>query len=121
MAQYEHLPIYKKALDLAIYIEEVVKGFARYHKYTLGSELRAQSRAMVGLVIKANSQQDKAPTHCELRDLTEQFKVTLRICKEVKAFRNFNSFTTALEEALSLSRQNEGWLRSMQKARTPSP
>ena len=49
MAHYEHLPIYKKSLDLAVYIETVVKGFARYHKYTLGSELRAQYGPWWGL------------------------------------------------------------------------
>ncbi len=39
MAIYEHLPIYKKAYDFALYCEKVVRNFSRYHKYTLGSEL----------------------------------------------------------------------------------
>ena len=54
MARYEHLPIYKKAMDLTIYFEKVVRNFSRYHKYTLGSELREKSREIVGLIIKAN-------------------------------------------------------------------
>ena len=37
MAQYEHLPIYKKAMDIADYLENLVRGFSRYHKYTLGA------------------------------------------------------------------------------------
>lgn len=40
MAQYEHLPIYKKAYDLALYFEKIVRNFSRYHKYTLGTEMR---------------------------------------------------------------------------------
>ncbi|MDP6673370.1 MAG: hypothetical protein QGH93_00765 [Gammaproteobacteria bacterium] len=36
MARYEHLPIYKQALDAAAHFEKVVAGFSRYHKYTLG-------------------------------------------------------------------------------------
>jgi hypothetical protein len=40
VARYEHLPIYKAALDAAVHFEKVVAGFSRYHKYTLGSELR---------------------------------------------------------------------------------
>ncbi len=47
MARYEHLPIYKQALDVAVHFERVVAGFSRYHKYTLGAELRSQSRAVV--------------------------------------------------------------------------
>ena len=34
MARYEHLPIYKAALDLTVHFEKVVAGFSRYHKYT---------------------------------------------------------------------------------------
>ena len=48
MAQYEHLPIYKKAMDLTIYFEKIVRNFSRYNKYTLGSELRTVSRDIVG-------------------------------------------------------------------------
>ena len=55
MARYEHLPIYKQAMDVAVHFEKVVAGFSRYHKYTLGTELRNQSRAVVGLVVKANA------------------------------------------------------------------
>ena len=53
MALYEHLPIYKKAMDLAIYMEKIVRNFSRYHKYTLGSELRQKSRQAVGAIIAA--------------------------------------------------------------------
>ena len=35
MARYEHLPIYKQAMDVAVHMEKVVAGFSRYHKYTL--------------------------------------------------------------------------------------
>lgn len=50
MARYEHLPIYKTAMDLAIHLEQVVRSFSRYHKYTLGSDLRQQSRELVTLI-----------------------------------------------------------------------
>ena len=38
MARYEHLPIYKQALDVAVHFEKVVAEFSRYHQYTLGTE-----------------------------------------------------------------------------------
>jgi len=40
LAQYEHLPIYKKAFDLQVFFERIVKNFGRYHKYTHGTALR---------------------------------------------------------------------------------
>jgi hypothetical protein len=35
MARYEHLPIYKKAMNLTVYFEKIVRNFSRYNKYTL--------------------------------------------------------------------------------------
>lgn len=61
MARYEPLPIYKKALDVAVHSEKVVAGFSRDHKYTPGSELRNQSRAVVSAIVRANSEADKLP------------------------------------------------------------
>jgi hypothetical protein len=48
-------------MDLTIYFEKIVRNFIRYHKYTLGSELREKRREIVGLIIKANSTVEKLP------------------------------------------------------------
>ena len=40
MAQSEHLPIDKATYDLCLYLDQVVRGFPRYHKYSLGADLR---------------------------------------------------------------------------------
>ena len=37
MDYYENLFIYKKSLELAVHIENVVRNFSRYHKYTIGN------------------------------------------------------------------------------------
>ena len=59
MAQAEHLPIYKVSYDLCLYIEQVVRGFSRYHKYTLGTDL------------------------LEVREEVEQLKAVLRLYQDV--------------------------------------
>ncbi len=115
MAQYEHLPIYKKAMDVAVYFEKIVKDFSRYNKYTLGSELRNLSRDIVKLVIKANSSREKLPVLSELRERLEEMKVLLRISKEAHAFKSFKSFQHAIEGIISVSRQNEGWIKSLSR------
>ena len=40
MAHYNHLPIYRTAMKLAVHLENTVRSFPRYVKYTLGSEMR---------------------------------------------------------------------------------
>lgn len=87
MAYYEHLPIYKKAMEVAVYFEKIVKNFSRYNKYTLGSELRMVSRDIVKLIIKANSARQKLPVLHELRERQEELKVLLRISKEAQPSR----------------------------------
>ncbi|MEN8132116.1 MAG: four helix bundle protein, partial [Pseudomonadota bacterium] len=115
MARYEHLPIYKQAMDVAVHFEKVVAGFSRYHKYTLGTELRNKSREVVGLVIKANVVRDKRLHLLALRVCLDELLITVRIAKEAKAFKSFKSFQYAIEQVVSVCRQNEGWLRSLKK------
>jgi len=91
MAQYEHLPIYKKAYDLTIYFENTVRNFSRYNKYTLGTELRELSREVMQLIRRANDATDKAPLLLQNRERLEDLKIAVRLCKDVKAFANFNS------------------------------
>ena len=113
MARYEHLSIHKKSMDVAVYFERVVADFSRYHKYTLGTELRNKSREVVAAVIKANSTRDKLPRLLELRERLEELTILVRLSKEVRAFKSFKSYQFAVEEVVSVSRQNEGWIRSV--------
>ena len=118
MAQYEQLPIYKKAMDLAVYVETIVRGFPRYHKYTIGSEMRALSHKILVLVVRANSEQDKRGLLTEVRESLEELKILTRISHELKVFSNFNSFECLVKMVVEISGQNEGWLRS-QNPRPP--
>jgi hypothetical protein len=112
MAQYEHLPIYKKAMDLAVYVETIVRGFPRYHKYTLGSELRALAHKVLVLVARANLETDKRASLTQVRETLEEMKILTRIAGELKVFANFNSFECLVKMLVEVSGQNEGWLRS---------
>ena len=40
------MTIYKVTLDVTVHFEKLVAGFSRYHKYTLGTELREASRGV---------------------------------------------------------------------------
>jgi hypothetical protein len=117
MVRYEHLPLYKTAMDLTMYIETVVRNFSRYHKYTLGTDLRQQSRDLVTVIIRANSQREKLPVLMELREWLEGLLVLVRICKEVRAVSRFEAYAQAAELAVALSRQNEGWIKGQARQR----
>jgi len=112
MAQSEHLPIYKRSYDLCLYFEQIVRNFSRYHKYSLGQELRDGARRVLLLGVRANSRRDKAPVLLQIREELEQLKVLLRLCHDAKGFPNFNSFEHAIGVVVDIAKQNEGWLKS---------
>lgn len=113
MARYEHLPIYKQAMDVAVHFEKVVAGFSRYHKYSLGTELRQKSREIVARIIRANGERDKAPALRALRGQLEELLILIRLAKEVQAFKSFAAYQFTVEQVASVCRQNEGWLKSV--------
>lgn len=113
MAQYEHLPIYKQAMDVAVHFDKVVAGFSRYQKYMLGKQLRNKSREIVSQIIRANAERDKAPKLVELRGQLDELFILIRLAKEVQAIKGFSAYLFTVEQVASVCRQNEGWLRSV--------
>ncbi len=121
MARYEHLPIYRSAMKLAVHLEITVRGFSRYVKYTLGSEMRRLAQQIVGLIIRANNQRERFALLHELRDAVEQLMVQARICQETGGFRTFAAFATTVELTGQIARQNEGWLKASGARGAPEP
>lgn len=115
MARYEHLPIYKKAKELSLYLEEAVRNFSRYHKYTQGAELRELSREIVRRIIRVNSLEHKTDDLLELVVSCDMMKDAIVFAKETKAFQNFNQFQHAAMLAEVLCKQSQGWLQSSKK------
>ena len=115
MARYEHLPIFREAYDLTVHIEKIVRNFSRYHKYTLGTDLRNKSRGILEKIIEANNARDDRAAHLlELRQELESFKVLARLCHESGGFASTRSYLHVAERITNFARQNEGWLKKTQ-------
>lgn len=71
-------------------------------------------------IVRANNTLDKLPVLEELRIKLEELKVEIRVCKEIKAFANFNSFEVSINKTIEIAKQNEGWMRSL-SAKTKRP
>jgi hypothetical protein len=109
---YQNLPVYKSSLDLAVYFEKIIRNFDRYHKYTVGSELRNLSRNILILVAKANTKQARKGCLEEAIEKLGELKILIHLCKEIKVFNSFKSFEFATKSVIEVSKQCEGWLRS---------
>jgi len=113
MARYEHLPIFKAMMELAIHVERIASRFSKAHKYTLGSELRRMCHQALGTIAAANSVKDREGLLLELRQVLERIKIHLVLAREVQAFSHKEQFAQATRLVVEVSRQNEGWLRSV--------
>ncbi|HHH37681.1 MAG TPA: four helix bundle protein [Epsilonproteobacteria bacterium] len=109
---YENLPIFRKAMQLNVTIEEAVRGFSRYHKYSIGMELRQKARAVIYAIYKVYFATDKEQALGALRDCAEELKIIIYLAQELKALRDFKQFELVSQMARELARQSQGWLRS---------
>ncbi len=110
-ALYEKLPVFKAALDLAVYFEKIVQHFARYHKYTIGTDLRNLSRRILVLIARANTKRERKESLVEALEKLSELKIIIKLCKEAKGFRSFKSFEFATKSVSNVARQCEGWLK----------
>ena len=121
MAKYEHLPIYRKAFELTVAIENLVHGFSRHHKYGLGSRLQQAAIGLLERVVRAQNAGPKGRV-AQLEDLrveVEVLKNLLHLGKEVRAFKSFGAYERIAGMAVEIGRQAEGWLRSALKLQSP--
>lgn len=111
MARYEHLPLWRDAQRLILLLEQAVRGFPRYHKYTLGTDLRRQALQVGRLIIRANTQREVERLRAieELVYAVEELKLLIQLAKELRAFNDFRAFQAAAELAVALGKQSGGW------------
>ncbi len=121
MAKYGHLPIYKKALELVVFLENSVRGFSRYHKYSIGERLRGISWDLVTQIVRANNTPVKIRRDMlvKVRDKAEEINIAMAVARELQAFSNHNSYRQAARLSVDIARQSEGWLSKTHKSSSP--
>jgi len=108
--RYDNLPIYKSAMDLCVYVETIVRNFEKYHKYTIGTDLRNISKELLFLIHRANISHTRVQIVEKLRNRCEDMKMLIQLAKELKAFRSFKQFEYASKLSVGVCRQAQGWL-----------
>ena len=121
MARYSHLPIWKAAMDLAVHLEHAVRRFPRYHKYSLGQDLRQCARRLCRLITRANEARmpQRAKVLDELVLTVADTKTLLTLAQETRAFGSFNEFAVAADLAVSLGKQSGGWRQGAARKARP--
>ena len=113
MTKSENFPIFRAALELCVYVETIVKGFDKYHKYTIGEDMRRFSKDMLFIINRVGLSGDKVRAVRRLRDRCEDMKMLILISKELQAFKSFKQFEHASRLSVSICKQSQAWLGSM--------
>ena len=110
----QQLPIWRDANRLLVEVETVVRSFSRYHKYSLGTDLRKQAMNLCRLISVALRDLHHRATSVERLILAiDDIKVLIQLGKEIKAYQNFSQFQRLVELAVSLGKQGGAWLRHL--------
>ncbi len=118
MAQYSHLPIYTDAFTLLRELYERVPKFNKQYKYLLGGEMIKMNIEAIRLILEINNTRETGIRKELLGNLvwcSESIIILLRIANELKQLGGEKSYLYLLEKTVALSKQAEGWRKSVSK------
>ena len=109
------LPIWCDANRLLVEIETAVRAFPRYHKYTVGGDLRVLAMRVCRLLARALTPtgEQRLASVRQLLDTLGDLKITIQLAREVQAFAGFAAFERSATLAVALGKQRGAWLRRL--------
>ena len=108
--------IVKTAQQVRAEIELIVLTFPRYHKYQVGSVLRAQAMEVVRMSTRAWWDTERQEEWKRLLVYAvDDLKATHQLAMDVKAFRSFAQFELLARLLNGLGKQCGGWLKQRHK------
>jgi hypothetical protein len=98
-------------------VENAVRRFPRYHKYSIGADLRAYAMQVARCVHKAWRDPNQRLARVEeLCSAVDDLKISMQLGKAVKAFGSFAEFEALAKMVNELGQQSGGWLKKLQSS-----
>jgi hypothetical protein len=109
-------PIVQLAGRVMREIEEIVRGFPRYHKYTTGTRLRDLAFSVTRCAHRAwRDQGRRAEWVSKLVFAIDDLKFSVQAAKDGRAFKSFAQFEELARILNDLGRQCGGWQKQQQR------
>jgi hypothetical protein len=110
MSNYYHLPIYKEAYGLLMYIFKAVKEFDREYKHTVGERLKNECLDIMKNIYQASRAEKEHKLKCisDILDSVVHIKILLRVVKDLGVI-SLKRHVVLIEKVESLSKQATGW------------
>ena len=110
MTRYTHLPIFQKAYDLQIRINQYVNRMSKLYKYSHGKYLIRLGLSLLYLIVEANSVQNKYPFLSKADHELEKIRIHCRLLYDLKAFTT-HQYEVLAKEIDEIGKQLGGWLK----------
>lgn len=105
-------PIQRTAELFCLTLEQLVARFPRYHKYTLGSELRKNAIKLMQCIQRALHRRNKRRALQALLEYLEDLQWQLLLAKRLGCIANKTEFSLLAEQLASLTKQGGGWYKA---------
>jgi len=83
--------------------------------------MRETAIDVVLLIARANRREDRARLLSRLCHRVDDLRLLINLGKELSAFQSFNQFAQVMEQVVGVSRQAEGWRKSIARQMGPEP
>jgi hypothetical protein len=120
-------PIARLSHRILADVENAVRRFPRFHKFSVGADLRFQAMQVARCIHKAwRDPEHRLPRVMELCSAVDDLKISMQLGKQVRAFGSFAEFEALARLVNELGQQSGGWLKKLQSmgqnaaAREPS-
>ncbi|MCX6323616.1 MAG: four helix bundle protein [Sphingobacteriales bacterium] len=112
MAIYSELPVYKASYDLLLEVFQFTKDFHKEYKYTVGESIKKETIALLTLIFRASSRQDKQAVIQEARERIEVIRLFIRLMNDMKQM-SLKKFVHINQKVEEVSKQLSGWQKSL--------
>jgi len=103
-----------------VQIEQAIRRFPRYHKYTIGTDIRNQVMEVVRLGHRAwrdHSRRDH--WLAELIWAIDELKISIQLGSRIQAFKSFGEFEQIIRATAEVGACAGGWKRNHHKSQNP--
>ncbi len=113
---YQKFPIWRDAEDLVLAIEQAVRTAPRYHKYTLGTEMRQTAYRLLTAIGQAiQNVAARIDLLAQAHALSEVLKIKIQLAKKLNLYASFKQFEVIAALAYAVSKQCKGWQKRLQR------
>jgi hypothetical protein len=108
-------PIARLSHRILADVENAVRRFPRFHKYSVGADLRSHVMQVARCVHKAwRDPEHRLARVLELCSAVDDLKISMQLGKQVRAFGSFAEFEALAKLVHQLGQQSGGWLKKLQ-------